>query len=812
MRNPLQYLLTGLFLLLPNLLLAQEPEVLTAAVVVADPPLVKTVGDTVVFSPDALYIEEDAVLEDVLRKIPGMEIENGTVTLYGRKVEKLLVGGRLYFGGDILTGLRNIQGDMIESIKAYVRPSDFARISGIDDGEEEPVLDVKIKRRFMGSWKGRVQGGGSYPLRYLASGNAGIISDSVHTSVLANFRNTPAVPRIRSTRPTRLGTGNEGERDRREAGFDYSKNGKKLEINANIKYTGENYLQERDGWTQNFYSNKQTYVLSEDKLSGVNDDLRAQAEIEWRPDKKWTFQFKPHLSLRGNDSRSAPTAFTYGTDQREEGETPALNKVVQDNTAKNRRLEGRMVFQGTRRMAKKGRTLSLRLSESLSSGTSDSDNNYEGLTYKNGKTTLRNYLIQAPWTNSDGLLQLSWNEPLGKGFHLQALLASRYLFQSIDRDYFHSESGDKDLEFSSDGSYSALQMNAQLSLRYVRKKFNLTTGVSLKPIWSLIRYNTSAEKDGLSRNFHFYAAPNITLRYNQSKSRYLSLQYRSSVSPPSPGNLIPVRSGTNPLYIREGNPDLKPSFTHRVNLSYNYSSPQKGSSLVAEAEARLRENLTASSTEYIPETGGRIIRYCNIGGNWQANGSVIFNHSFRKTPLSIVNHLEGSYAQSTAFLYNSTTKTDDLSRLRRAAVRERMDAILRWKRLSITFSGGGEYTSERSLLFPELRHSPFSVYGGVDGALKLPGRWSITADFGYYASRGHGFEQLDRDFYMLNASVSKSFLHGDLTLRLSGNDLLDQNTPLTYSFNVSNRRFYSYNGIGRNVMLQLIWRFSGKKY
>ena len=244
MRNPLQYLLTGLFLLLPNLLLAQEPEVLTAAVVVADPPLVKTVGDTVVFSPDALYIEEDAVLEDVLRKIPGMEIENGTVTLYGRKVEKLLVGGRLYFGGDILTGLRNIQGDMIESIKAYVRPSDFARISGIDDGEEEPVLDVKIKRRFMGSWKGRVQGGGSYPLRHLASGNAGIISDSVHTSVLANFRNTPAVPRIRSTRPTRLGTGNEGERDRREAGFDYSKNGKKLEINANIKYTGENYLQE----------------------------------------------------------------------------------------------------------------------------------------------------------------------------------------------------------------------------------------------------------------------------------------------------------------------------------------------------------------------------------------------------------------------------------------------------------------------------------------------------------------------------------------------------------------------------------------
>ena len=810
MRSPLRILLLAT-LLLPALLKAQEPQVLTAAVVIADPPLVKTVGDTVLFNPDALYIEEDAVLEDILRKIPGMEVEGGVVTLYGRKVEKLLVDGRLYFGGDILTGLRNIQGDMVETIKAYVRPSDFSRISGIDDGEEESVLDVRIKRRFIGSWKGRLQGGASLPLRYLASGNAGILTDSVHTSVLANFRNTPSAVRVSTTRPTRLGTGDEGERDRREAGFDFSKNGKNLDLDANVKYTGGDYNKRRKGWAQNFYSGKSTFSLSDEESCGGSNEVRAQADIEWKAPKRWTVQLKPKLVWKGSNYWSTPSSQTYGLDPRENSGADALNKVFQESSGKTGRLDGQMVIQGTHRFPKKGRSLSLKVSENYSRGTSDSYNYYEGLTFRTGKTTLRNQFIQAPWDKNEAIIQLSWNEPLGKGFHLQLLYAARLIYQSIDRDYYLRDSGEYNPEFSSDGSYSGLQLNGQISARYVRKKFNLTAGVALKPIWSEVRYNSAEISGARQGNFQFYAAPNITLRYNKSKTKYLSLQYRSGISTPAPTSLIPVRSGTNPLYVRVGNPLLKPSLVHRISLSYNYSSPAKGSSLVAEAETRITENSITSSTEYIPETGGRIIRSCNIDGNWQSRGSLVFNHSFKKTPISLVNHLDGSYAQSTAFLYNSSTREDELSRLRRAAIRERLDMILRWKRLSVTVSGGGEYSNERSLLFPELKHSPYSVYTSLDAALKLPRRWSLTGEFGYYASRGHGFEELDRDLYMLNASLSKSFLHGDLTLRLTGNDLLNQNSHLTYQFTVSSRRFNTYNGFGRTVLVQLIWRFSGKR-
>ena len=132
-----------------SFLRAQEPILLEPSVVSASRPLVKAVGDTLVFNPDALPLEDDASLEDLLKMIPGLAVEGGEVTLYGRRIEKMLVGGKLYFGGDVAAGLRNLRAEEIESVASYQRPSDFARISGIDDGEEEPVLDVKIKKQFL---------------------------------------------------------------------------------------------------------------------------------------------------------------------------------------------------------------------------------------------------------------------------------------------------------------------------------------------------------------------------------------------------------------------------------------------------------------------------------------------------------------------------------------------------------------------------------------------------------------------------------------------------------------------------------------
>ena len=792
---------------------AQEPESLVptesiiASVVVADPPLVKTVGDTVVFNPGSLLLEEDAVLEDILRKIPGMEIENGVVTLYGRKVEKLLVEGRLYYGGDVATGLNSIQGDSVESIKAYVRPNDFARAAGIDDGEEEPVLDVKIKRRFMGSWKGRLQGGGSYPLRYMASANAGMLTDSVHMSALANFRNLPLTTTAGSQRIAKLGNGADGSRDRRDAGVDYSKNGKHLDLDANLTYTGFTYERQRTVSAHNFYRNSTSYVAQEDPQSGNSDNLKAQADIEWKPGPRWTLLVKPSLSWQGTLSHTAPVSYTYKSAPWTDPAASAVNRTEQIIGSWSRRMEGKFTAQATRRMAKKGRTVSLRLYEGYTAVQSSSEHQYAGITFKNNKTTRRDYLILAPWNRNELSLQGTWNEPLGGGFHLQFLLNARWVKHTVDRDYFFLATGARDEDFSSEGSYQGLQLTSITSLRYIRKKINLTAGIAVKPIWSEVRYNTVATTGGLERNFRVYAAPNFTIRYNQSKDRYLSLRYSSAVGTPSPASLIPVKSGTNPLYVTEGNPQLAPSFTHKFNLTYNRSVPAKGSSLEAEITASAVQNAFASATEYIPETGGRIIRSRNIDGTWNAGGSLVVNHSFKRIPLSLSSHTDGEFAHTPSYLYNSSTKCDEINNGHRLSLRERLDATLRWRRYSLTLSAGTEYAHEHSLVFEDLDFRPFSLFCEADAAVRFPHGWRLSSNIGLYSTRGHGFDALDRDLCLWNASLSKSFLGGKCSLRLTANDLLNQIVHLTYQSTAIAHRYYAYNGYGRLILLQLLWKF-----
>lgn len=806
--KPLRSYLAALLFLSPVAAWAQDPEMvvtepLVASVVVADPPLVKTMGDTVQFNPSALILEEDAVLEDILKKIPGMEVEGGVVTLYGRKVEKLLVEGRLYFGGDILTGLRNIQGDSVESIKAYVRPNDFARAAGIDDGEDEPVLDVKIKRRFKGSWQGRLQGGGSYPFRYMASGNAGVLTDSVHTSILGNFRNTPAVITAGNMRPVKLGTGADGDRDRRDAGADYSKNGKHLDLDANIKYTGYTYDRQRTASAQNFYRNSTSFVSQEDAQHGLNNSLNAQADLEWKPSKRWTFILKPQFSMQGTQSQAAPVTYTYKSAPWLDAEASAVNRTEQNNSSDNRRMDAKITAQGTKRLAKKGRTLSLRLYEGFSTASATSNNHYTGIIYKNGKTTNRDYLIQAPWKRNEFSLQGTWNEPLGRGFHLQFLANARWVRHSINRDYYFLETGEHDDNFSSNGLYQGTQLTATGNLRYIKKTINLTAGVAVKPIWSTV--------NGTIHSTKVYAAPNLTLRYNRSKTQFLSLRYTSTVGTPSPSLLIPVKSGTNPLYINEGNPQLSPSFTQKLIFTYNHSEPAKGNSLVAEATASMVQNAFSSATEYNPETGGRVIRSRNIDGTWNANGSLVMNHSFKSLPLTISSHTDGEFAHTPSYLYNSATKEDEINKWRRASIRERLDAAVRWRRYSFTLSAGGEYTHEHSLVFDDLDYRPWAVFAQADAAVSLRRRWRISSNIGLYSTRGHGFDQLDRDICLWNASVSKGFAGGKCTLRITANDILDQSAHFTYQSNSVTHRYYAYNGFGRTVLLQLLWRFGGKQ-
>jgi len=803
---------------------------LEAAVVTAPPDPVKTVGDTVIFNPSAFSLEDDAMLEDFLKKIPGLEYDGRTITLYGRKISSLMVNGRLYFGGDLVAGLKNISAESIEEVRTFERQSDFSRISGIDDGEGVPVLDVRIKKKFMDAWRGDTRASAGLPSRYRGVFNLNKITDTSRVTLLGNAGNIPAAATLSRTGLNSRGTGSRGESGTRNLGAEYSIKKKKYEMEANLNWNGGNAFTDAASETENVHATGSNFVIGNTESLSRNDKLTAESSFEWRPRKNVTILARPLFSYTDNGRWSNPVTSSYKA-YPVEGLT-AQNTVDQRNSLFRRQSLGRLTLQYTRRMSKKGRNFTVRFMGSLSGGDSYNFNDYKAFYSK--KTTIRKQFYSMPWLNGDYSLQLSFNEPLGKGLHAQMTVNGRIISHNLDRDFYSMQglfdwelprslsrsdvvaslpSGYEaalDAGLTSSGAYNGFILTGTAGLKYVRKKINMTAGVTVKPVWSRVSYSTSDTPDGRESSYICYAAPNVSMRYNKSKREYWAFNYRSSLSTPSPANLIPLRSGTNPLSVRVGNPDLKPSFLQTLGLTYNYSRPGKGRSLVCELSAKFVDNAFTTSTEYFPETGAREARMCNISGNHSLQGSLAWNHAFNGTPLSLGNTLSGGYFKDNTYLYNTKSKEDELNTMLRFDAKELMVLTARWRTFDLSARLGGEYNSTRSLLRTDFAEDPYALRAGLEASKRFPGKWRVSTELGYVQNGGFVFDSLNGSYYIWNASVSKTVFSGKGTLRLEASDIPGVQTNMTHRFSGMTIGATTWNGDQRYVILTFVYRFKSK--
>ena len=817
--------------MLPFYGMAQEPQPveIDPAVIVANPPAVRTLGDTVVFNPAAFSLEDDAMLEDILRMIPGLEYDGKSITLYGRRITKLLVNGKLYFGGDIIAGLKNISAESIENLRTYERPSDFARISGIDDGEDEPVLDVKLKRRFMDAWKGYVRTAGGVPSRYRWSMGGSKVTDSTQLSIIGNAQNLAGLSYLSNTDLNRTGSGSRGETDGRSLGTDYGFKNKKLEIDAHIRYSGDYAEKERATQSRTIYAKGTSYYDAEESAFSRSDGIKAEGSLEWRPSKRITLLVKPTLNIKDNSAWYHPVTGTFNVFPTE-GATPQ-NVVERQYANYKTQGSGNISAQLTRRFDKKGRSFSLRLNGSGNLADSWYFNDY--LAKYSKSSVVRKQYLESPSTDSDFSAQFSYNEPLGKGFHVQLTVNGKWTHHGQEREFFSMENiasgwtvenilsrrkqsallpddyaSTRDAQLSTQGDYHGFVLATTANMRYVRKKLNLTAGVSLKPVWSRVRYLDSDGTRPETGSYVFYAAPNLTLRYKKSKRQFAALTYRSWVNTPGPSSLIPVRNGTNPLYVRIGNPDLKPSFVQKINLTWNSSKPATGSSLVCELSYRKTDNAITTSTEYVSETGGRIYRYANINGNWTGNASVNWNRSFRKTPWSVSNVCTAAYYNENSLLYNSSLKVDELNTMHRWTARDQFSVNAQWKKLNFTAKAGAEACSGRSLLRTEFNESPRVYMLGSEASVKLPAKWRIKAEINWMHRERFVYDILNRDFMLINATLSKTVLKGKGTIRLEAADILGDQMNTVHRFAGMTISASGYNGTSQYLLLNFIYRFT----
>ena len=841
-----------------DIVLQPDAIMLAEAVVVAEAPQVQVVEDTVQFNANAYRTPQGATLEELVKKLPGAEVDDdGNVKINGKDVSKILVNGKEFFGGDVATGLQNLPVEMIEKLKTYDKKSDLARITGIDDGEEETVLDLTVKKEMNTGWFGNADIAGGTEDRYSLRGMVNYFRGNTQVSLIgrANNVNDQAFsgggggPRWRR---------NSGLTTRKDLGLNFATESEKLALEGSARYNYRNNDQISTGYTENFLTGQDasSFSNSNSTQNSRNVSFWANFKMEWRPDTLTNIILRPNMSYSTTRTGSFSQSGTFNDDPYNYVDNPNdfldLNALAQAdllsdedplkdirvNTSNNRSssdgnaLSAQATLQVNRKLNSKGRNITFRGRFEYGDDDSDQYSSSDTRYFLTGSTQdddiIRRY-ITAPSTDYSYQAQLTYSEPIAKATFLQFSYRFQYSLSESDKNTYDLaglgwEWGDRlpddylehrDDDQSKYAQYQTYAHDARIGLRFVRPKYQLNAGFSFQPQNTRLTYQKGAI-DTVSTRHVFNFAPNIDFRMRFSKVSQLRVTYRGRSSQPGMENLLPVTDDSNPLNVRVGNPDLKPAFSHNVRLFYNNYVPDKQRGIFSHAFFQMTQNSISSSRVYNDATGGWTTTPRNINGNWSAFGMFGFNTALKNKKYTIGTFTNANYANNVGYL-TSGRGADAVERKNTTTnltLNERLNATYRNDWLELGVNGTLSYSIERDKLTPDNNQQPYTFSYGANTTINLPWNMSIATNIANQSRRGYRDASMNRDELIWNAQIAQTFLNGDATVSFEMYDILRQQSNITRSLTASGRSVYEYNGINSYCMVHFIYRlniFGGKK-
>ena len=358
----------GTVLLIPNTILLNQ------AVVTGELKEVEVKDDTLIFNADAFKVPEGSVLEELIKKLPGVTIEDGVIKVNGKTVKKILVGGKEFFGNDQNMSMKNLPAEIVDKVKTYDKQSDFSRITGIDDGEEETVIDLTIKKNFQQGWFGNLDAG--YGTEKLYSGRLMInrFSEKIQGNVIGNQNKT----------------GNNGNATNKQVGARLVIDVKNFEFGGNIRVNYNKNDSHTWSSNQNFISTNASYSNSHNTNRNRNNNWNGDFKAEWKIDSLTTLLFQPRFSKGNSKSSSSNSSATFNDDPYQNHVTDPLEQMdlisnsikINENTSSNwskgdnynvsgslmlnRRLGGGPWFGPSAVTGSNGRNISLRMNGTIS--------------------------------------------------------------------------------------------------------------------------------------------------------------------------------------------------------------------------------------------------------------------------------------------------------------------------------------------------------------------------------------------------------------------------------------------------------------
>lgn len=788
------------------------------AVVIGKAPEVTVRNDTVEYNADSYKVTEGSVLEDLLKKMPGVEVDSeGKITVNGKEVKKVMVDGKEFFSDDPKVASKNLPAKMIDKLQVLDKKSDMAQMTGFDDGEEETVINLTVKPGMKQGWFGNAYGGYGSKDRYEGNAmvNRFVNNDQITFMGGANNTNNMGFSDLASTMFSGMGGGGgrrggfgagSGITSSGNAGLNFSKEFKpdKLTLGGNTRYShSDNDARSKSDRQNILPGDSSSYDNSEAMSRTKSDNFGVDFRLEWKPDTMTQLIFRPSFSF----SHSMNDNFSDATTLDNERDTVNTNKSSNYSESNGYNLNASIDF--SRKLNNKGRVFSATLSGGNSDSYSDGMNRSD-IVYFNQTDALKNSIIdQRSRYDNKGFnyrAYVSWVEPIGHNNFIQATYSISQRKQEALKNVYNQDADGiynvLDSAYSQSYRNNFISQRASLSFKSQRAKFNYTIGLNLDPSYSSSENfvgDTTLSK--ITRKV-VNLSPMAQFNYMFDKRTNLRIMYNGRTSQPSMTQLQPVADISDPTNITIGNPDLNPRYTNNVFIRFQQFTPEKQRAFMIMANGSYIINDIVSYTSYNQETGVKTTTYKNVNGNYSGNVRMMLNTPLKNKKFSINSMTMASFANSNGYI-NEEKNTN-----RNLILSERGGIDFRSSYLDLGVNGNIRYNATSNSLQKENNQNTFNYGAGGYTTIYLPLNFKIESDVNWSTNSGYG-DGFKQNEVLWNASASKSFLKNNQgTLRFKIYNILQQRSNISRSITASYIQDSEYNTLGSYFMVHFIYRFS----
>lgn len=803
---------------IPNIKMPAKLQNLEEVIIYANKNPIYYKGDTLVYVADSFKVGENAVVEDLLKKLPGLKVDkDGKITSQGKEIGQVLVDGDEFFGSDPTIATKNLGANGVESVQVYEKKNENAK-----EGEDETiqVLNLQLKDDAKKGYFGKVSAASDFGLAngkpfYEGELLFNKFNKTQKISVFALGANTPR--------------SNFGFGDMAKFGLDNERNSSGMSMwdqsamnntsgipkttKAGIYFNDKIGKTGKIGFNYAYYNNELDAVSSSrsqyflaDSSYFTNDSTHNYTKNE---SHKFRFQYsvdldsltyleiKPNVNYDLGISDKMDITTFLGEDEVQSLRTSVGNVNDSKGMSTNSEMWIRRKFMKPKR--------EINFKYYLTTSNNETDGSLYSIT-DYSDISLNDTIDQKKINNNSSLEHtgiLSYTEPIGLKYKIYFEYIYEYGLSEQDKETFNKENGLYNARvdaLSNVFDNTRQQHRANVEGIYESRKHTAKIGVGLR---NINIDNVNEVTGSVNQNINS-VLPRATYQFKPSQSTRFSVNYTTRSSTPSINDLQPVPDNTNPNRIKEGNPDLKPNYIHNVNVNFNTWKALTGQFVWSGLNASITDNAFANSTTY-DNYGRTISKTLNVDGNFFGNFYAGAGLPIWGRKIEFIPNVNGSYNRYTNYINLQENITQSTS------INGGLNIEFKFDSLEFNIGNTYSYTNPVSSL-NEGSNVPFSSQeytAGINWTFPMHFKFKSEVTYTINSNRAAGYNV---DIFIWNAEISKAFMKTEnIILSLIGNDILNQNKNIQRQVNGNIITDYNTQIISRYFLLKLTYKFNNNK-